>query len=70
VRPQCLLNQVEDLTPVANFCKRHHRAALANLGEGDFTEGHELPGKWKVAQQMMGRRLSQAEAKRLLAKFE
>src|SRR5262249_10197416 len=33
-------------------------------------EGHELPGKWKVAKQMVGRRLSQEEAKRLLAKLE
>jgi hypothetical protein len=32
-------------------------------------EGHELPSKWKVAKQMIGRRLSQEEAKRLLAKF-
>jgi len=39
------------------------------LDEGEFTEGHELPGKWKIAKQMIGRRLSQAEAKRLLAKF-
>ena len=44
-------------------------AALAGLDEGAFTEGHELPGKWKVPQAMIGRRLSQAEAKRLLAKF-
>jgi hypothetical protein len=29
-----------------------------------------LPGKWKVAKEMIGRRLSQAEAKKLLAKFE
>jgi len=35
--------------------------------EGEFTEGPELPGKWKVAKEMMGRRLSQEEAKRLLA---
>jgi len=44
-------------------------ASLDGLDEGDFTEGHELPGKWKVAKQMIGRRLSQAEAKRLLARF-
>ena len=43
------------------LCYRHHN--------GDFTEGHELPGKWKVAKQMVGRRLSQEEAKRLLAKL-
>ena len=46
------------------------RAALANLDEGEFTEGHELPGKWKVAKQMVGRRLTQQEAKKLLAKFD
>jgi len=32
--------------------------------------GHELDRKWKVAKEMIGRRLSQAEAKRLLAKLE
>jgi hypothetical protein len=42
------------------------RAALANLDEGDFTEGHELDCKWKVAKEMVGRRLSQEEAKRLV----
>ena len=46
------------------------RAALANLDQGEFTEGHELDRKWKVAKEMIGRRLSQEEAKRLLAKFE
>ena len=46
------------------------RAALANLDEGEFTEGRELDRKWKVAKQMVGRRLSQEEAKRLLARFE
>jgi hypothetical protein len=45
------------------------RAALANLDEGEFTEGHELDRKWKVAKEMIGRRLSQAKAKSLLAKF-
>jgi hypothetical protein len=45
------------------------RASLHGLDEGDFTEGHELDRKWKVAKEMVGRRLSQAEAKRLLAKF-
>jgi hypothetical protein len=43
---------------------------IAGLDQGQFTEGHELPSKWKVAKEMIGRRLSQAEAKRLLAKFE
>jgi hypothetical protein len=36
----------------------------------EFTEGHELDRKWKVAKEMVGRRLSQTEAKKLLAKLE
>ena len=44
-------------------------AALANLDQGDFTEGHELDRKWRVPKPMVGRRLSQEEAKRLLAKL-
>jgi hypothetical protein len=39
------------------------------LTKSPATEGHELDRKWKVAKQMIGRRLSQAEAKRLLDKF-
>jgi hypothetical protein len=35
-----------------------------------FTEGHELDRKWRVPEAMIGRRLSQEEAKRLLAKFD
>jgi hypothetical protein len=46
------------------------RASLADLDQGEFTEGHELDRKWKVAKQMVGRQLSQAEAKKLLAKLE
>src|SRR5262245_39874723 len=45
------------------------RAALAGLDEGTFTEGHELDRQWQVPKSMIGRRLSQEEAKRLLAKF-
>jgi hypothetical protein len=45
------------------------RASLDRLDEGEFTEGHELDRKWRVAKEMIGRRLTQAEAKRLLAKF-
>jgi len=30
------------------------RATLANLDEGEFTEGHELDRKWKVAKEMVG----------------
>jgi hypothetical protein len=35
------------------------RAALANLDEGEFTEGHELDRKWRVPKATIGRRLSQ-----------
>jgi hypothetical protein len=40
--------------------------------EGEFTEGHELDRKTtkQVPKAMIGRRLSQAEAKKLLAKLE
>jgi hypothetical protein len=30
----------------------------ANLDEGNFTEGHELDRKWKVAKEMVGRRFT------------
>jgi hypothetical protein len=47
------------------------RAALAELDEGTFTEGQELDRKTEkqVPKEMVGRRLSHEEAKRLLAKF-
>jgi hypothetical protein len=45
------------------------RASLANLDEGEFTEGHELDRKWRAPKEMIGRRLSREKAKRLLAKF-
>jgi hypothetical protein len=44
-------------------------AALDGLGEGTFTEGHELDRKWQVPKAMIGRRLTQGEAKRLLGKL-
>ena len=46
------------------------RASIDGLNQGKFTEGHELDRKWKVPKAMIGRRLSQEEAKKLLAKFE
>jgi hypothetical protein len=44
-------------------------AAIDELDKGEFTEGHELDRKWQVPKEMVGRRLSQAEAKKLLTKF-
>jgi hypothetical protein len=47
------------------------RAALAGLDQGEFTEGHELDRKTerRVSKEIIGRRLSQEEAKGLLASF-
>jgi hypothetical protein len=58
------------IEPGASLIHARMRASLADLDQGDFTEGHELDRKWRVPKEMVGRRLSQEEAKRLLAKFE
>jgi len=58
------------IEPGASLVHARMHAALADLDQGEFTEGHELDRKWKVAKEMAGRRLSQEEAKRLLAKLE
>jgi hypothetical protein len=46
------------------------RSAIDGLDEGEFTEGHELDRKMRIAKEMVGRRLSQEEARQLLVKFE
>jgi len=53
----------------ANYLVSYSGRSLS-LDEGTFTEGHELDRKWQVPKEMIGRRLSQVEAKRLLAKLE
>ena len=63
--PGCLLEIETDVAIHARM-----RASLDGLDEGEFTEGHELDRKWQVPKAMVGRRLTQGEAKKLLAKFE
>jgi hypothetical protein len=58
------------IEPAPSFIHARMRASLSGLGEGAFTEGHELDRKWRVPKAMIGRRLTQTEAKRLLAKFD
>jgi hypothetical protein len=59
------------IEPGASLIHARMRAALAELNEGEFTEGHELDRKTEklVPKDMIGRRLSQEQAKRLLAKL-
>ena len=47
-------------------------ATKAELDDGTFVEGHQLAAKLskRVPKSMIGRRLSQDDAKKLLARFE
>jgi hypothetical protein len=55
------------IEPGASLIHAKMRSAIDGLADGEFTEGHELDRKWRVPKVMIGRRLSQEEAKRLLA---
>jgi hypothetical protein len=59
------------IEPGASPIHARMRAALADLDQGEFTEGHELDRKTErlVPKALIGRRLSQEQAKSLLAKF-
>jgi hypothetical protein len=57
------------IEPAPSFIHARMRASLSGLDQGEFTEGHELDRKWQVPKAMIGRRLAQTEAKRLLAKL-
>ena len=60
------------IEPGASLIHARMRSVLADLDQGELTEGHELDRKTtkQVPKAMIGRRVSQEEAKRLLAKFE
>jgi hypothetical protein len=58
------------IEPAGSVIHARMQAALDGLDQGEFTEGHQLRNNWRVPKQMIGRRLSQEEAKRLLAKFD
>jgi hypothetical protein len=56
----------------ASITHARMRAAFVGLEEGTFTEGRELDGKTEkqIPKGMIGKRLTQREAKRLLGKLK
>jgi hypothetical protein len=60
------------IEPAPSLIHARMRASLDGLNEDTFTEGHELDRRTEkqVPKAMIGRRLSQKEATRLLAKFK
>ena len=46
--------------PGASLIHARLRASLSELDEGDFTEGHELDRKWKVAKRQTADNVSPA----------
>jgi hypothetical protein len=51
------------IEPGASLIHARLRALIDGLDQGEFTETHELDRKWRVPKAMIGRRLSQEEAK-------
>ena len=62
-------SQSSSSLPIPLFMQGYELRLLTWM-KASLPKATSFPGKWKVAKQMMGRRLSQEEAKRLLAKLE
>jgi hypothetical protein len=60
------------LQPAASLIHARLKAALTDLGDGTFAEGHHLDAKMerRVLKALIGRRLSQAQARKLLSQLD